>query len=94
MQYKFHTYFSLYVALAVWGTAGFMAQPTLASFLVHFALTPVLLFLLILIAHWEGRSHVRAQAQTSVEQAEQRAATAEQRVAFLEHGTTTQAPTH
>lgn len=47
-------HWSTYVAFAVWGTAGFMSQPTFSAFLVHFFLTPALLCLLIYAAHHEG----------------------------------------
>lgn len=45
---------STYLAFAVWGAGGFMAQPTFASFIVHMAVTPVLLFCLLYVAHWES----------------------------------------
>lgn len=47
---------STYIALVVWGTTGFMAQPTIASFLVHFFGVPAALFLTVWLAHWEGRN--------------------------------------
>jgi hypothetical protein len=58
MFHPFHTYPSSYLALVVWGAAGFMAQPTIASFLVHFLLVPVLLYACLWLAHWEGRKNV------------------------------------
>ena len=48
-------YPSTYLALVVWGTTGFMAQPTFASFIVHFLAVPVALACTIVISHWEGR---------------------------------------
>jgi hypothetical protein len=48
-----HRKFSTYVALASWGTAAFMAQPTLASFVAHFLINPLLLAGVILLAHHE-----------------------------------------
>jgi hypothetical protein len=48
-------YPSTYIALVVWGTTGFMAQPTFASFVVHFLAVPVALATTIVISHWEGR---------------------------------------
>jgi hypothetical protein len=51
-----HRKWSTYAALVVWGTAGFMAQPTLASFAVHFFATPAALMLVIWLAHHEGRA--------------------------------------
>lgn len=53
---KIHKKFSVYVALASWGTAAFMAQPTLASFVAHFAINPLLLALVIWLAHHEATS--------------------------------------
>ena len=53
--HPFHSYPSSYVALVVWGATGFMAQPTIASFVVHFALAPILLLVLLWLAHWDGR---------------------------------------
>lgn len=56
--HPFHTYPSSYLALVIWGAAGFMAQPTIASFLVHFFGIPALLYLCLWLAHWEGRNDV------------------------------------
>lgn len=49
-----HRQFSTYAALVVWGAAGFMAQPTLASFAVHFFGLPLGLLVVIWLAHSEG----------------------------------------
>ena len=57
--HPFHTYPSSYIALVVWGAAGFMAQPTFASFLVHFIVVPVLLYSCLWLAHWEGRKEIK-----------------------------------
>lgn len=51
---RFHTYPSTYVAIAVWVSSGFMSQPTFASFIVHFAMLPPLLFAVIWLARWEA----------------------------------------
>lgn len=59
-MHKFWAYPSTYVALFVWGATGFMAQPSVASFLVHFLIAPVLLVLALWLAHWEGRSGARS----------------------------------
>lgn len=56
---RMHTKPSTYVAFVAWGSAGFMAQPTLASFAVHFAVTPLLLLAVIWLAHVEGRKNGR-----------------------------------
>jgi len=53
--HQFQRYPSTYVALVVWGAAGFMAQPTIASFVVHFAFVPLALAGMLWMAHWEGR---------------------------------------
>ena len=45
---------STYAALVAWGSAGFMAQPTLASFAVHFLIMPLVLLAVIWLAHREG----------------------------------------
>lgn len=50
----FHTKPSIYLAFAVWGATGFMAQPSFASFIVHLFIVPVLLGLIIWLAHWEA----------------------------------------
>jgi len=52
---NFHTKPSVYLALVVWGATGFMAQPSFASFVVHLFIVPVLLFLVIWLAHYEAR---------------------------------------
>jgi hypothetical protein len=57
--HPFHHYPSTYLALVVWGAAGFMAQPTIASFVVHFLGIPLGLALILWIAHYEGRSSAR-----------------------------------
>jgi hypothetical protein len=54
---------SNYVAMGVWGAAGFMAQPTLASFIVHFAVLPLLLALTLWLAHLETRSNAVTRQQ-------------------------------
>lgn len=46
---------SVYVALATWGATGFMAQPTVASFMVHIFLSPALLCAVVWLAHHEGK---------------------------------------
>jgi hypothetical protein len=48
-------HWSTYMAFATWGATGFMAQPTLASGVVHLFLTPVMLVGVIGLAHHEGR---------------------------------------
>lgn len=53
-----HTKPSTYVGLCVWGATGFMAQPSFASFIVHFAIAPALIFLTIWLAHWEARKEM------------------------------------
>ena len=50
-----HRKWSTYVALGSWGTAAFMAQPTLASFVAHFVINPALLATIIWLAHHEAR---------------------------------------
>jgi hypothetical protein len=57
--HRFHAYPSSYLALVVWGAAGFMAQPTIASFAVHFVLLPILLLAILWLAHWEGRRETK-----------------------------------
>jgi hypothetical protein len=54
-MHPFHTYPSTYLACLIWGAAGFMGQPTMAAFLVHFVIVPILLLLVLWLAHWEGR---------------------------------------
>lgn len=44
---------STYFAFLTWGVAGFMSAPTIASFVVHFFLVPVLLALTLFLAHRE-----------------------------------------
>lgn len=56
-MHNFFAYPSTYLVLVVWGASGFMAQPTLASFVVHFMIAPVFLFLALQMAHWEGRKN-------------------------------------
>ena len=51
-----HKKWSTYAALASWGCAAFMAQPTLASFVVHFLINPMVLFIVIALAHHEART--------------------------------------
>ncbi len=55
-----HKKFSTYIAIGIWVATGFMSQPTIASFVVHFAMVPVALALLIIIAHYEGRDNERS----------------------------------
>lgn len=47
---------SVYAALLVWGSSGFMAQPTIASGFYHILIIPLLLAGVIWLAHREGRS--------------------------------------
>lgn len=54
-MHPFHRYPSSYLALVVWGATGFMAQPTVASFAVHFVLVPIMLIAVLWLAHWEGQ---------------------------------------
>ncbi len=54
-MHRFWSYPSTWLIFAVWGTMGFMAQPTLASFVVHFLIAPPLLLAGQWLAHWEGR---------------------------------------
>jgi hypothetical protein len=54
-KHPFHTYPSSYIALVIWASAGFMAQPTIASFIVHFFFLPLLLLTVLWLAHWEGQ---------------------------------------
>lgn len=54
-MHKFWTYPSTYIIFVVWGVMGFMAQPTIASFFVHFLIAPPVLLLAQYLAHWEGR---------------------------------------
>ena len=53
--HKFWAYPSSYVILVLWGTAGFGYTPSFAAFMVHFLLTPVLMFGALWLAHHEGR---------------------------------------
>jgi len=55
-MHKFWAYPSSYIGLIIWGATGFMAQPSFASFLVHFAIVPVLIFGALWLAHHEGKS--------------------------------------
>lgn len=50
-----HRRWSTYLALGVWGATGFMAQPTLASLVVHMVVSPLLLAATIFVAHHESR---------------------------------------
>ena len=50
---KIHHRFSTYAALCVWGVTGFMAQPSLASMIVHLIVSPLMLAATIMIAHRE-----------------------------------------
>ncbi len=52
---KPHRRWSTYLALGVWGATGFMAQPSLASLVVHLIISPALLVAVVTVAHWEGR---------------------------------------
>ena len=54
-----HKKWSTYMALIVWGAAGFMAQPTIASFAVHFFALPLGLLAVIWLAHREGRITIK-----------------------------------
>lgn len=49
---------STYAALLVWGATGFMAQPTIASGVVHLFLAPVMLVAVVWLAHREGKRSV------------------------------------
>lgn len=55
-MHRFWAYPSTYIALVIWGATGFMAQPSIASFVVHFLIAPLLLLLALWLAHWEGRT--------------------------------------
>lgn len=46
---------STYAAFVVWAVAGFMGQPTMASFLVHFFILPPMLAAVVWLAHAEGK---------------------------------------
>ena len=48
-------HWSTYMAFATWGVTGFMAQPTIASFVVHIFVTPIFLACVIWMAHHEGK---------------------------------------
>lgn len=61
-MHPFHQYPSTYLAALVWGATGFMGQPTFASFLVHFCIVPIILLVILWLAHWEGRN-MSAQAK-------------------------------
>ncbi|QPF86990.1 hypothetical protein IC762_12120 [Bradyrhizobium genosp. L] len=56
MTNMLHKKWSTYAALASWGTAAFMAQPTLASFAAHFVINPLILGAVIWLAHHEGKA--------------------------------------
>lgn len=47
---------STFGGFAIWGTAAFMAQPTVASFVAHFVLLPLLIVATLWIAHHEATS--------------------------------------
>lgn len=47
---------STYLALATWGATGFMAQPTVASAVVHLFISPLMLVGVIWLARHEGRT--------------------------------------
>lgn len=51
-----HKRWSTYGAFGIWGSTGFMAQPTFASLVVHIALVPALLALTLWLAHHEGKA--------------------------------------
>jgi hypothetical protein len=51
--------FSTYFALAIWGAAAFMAQPTIASLVVHFTVLPLFIILTIWTSHREGRKDIK-----------------------------------
>ncbi|WP_439398462.1 hypothetical protein ACRQ5Q_14430 [Bradyrhizobium sp. PMVTL-01] len=53
---KPHKKWSTYAALASWGASSFMAQPTMASFVVHFAINPIILMMVIILAHHEAKA--------------------------------------
>jgi len=55
LVHNFFAYSSTYLVLVAWGASGFMAQPSFASFIVHFFVAPVMLILALQMAHWEGR---------------------------------------
>ncbi len=63
-MHPFHRYPSSYLALVTWGATGFMAQPTFASFVVHFLFVPLLLGAILWLAHWEGRRFPKPQQET------------------------------
>lgn len=50
-----HRHWSIYAALGVWGSSGFMAQPTIASALYHAIIIPLGLGLVIFLARHEGK---------------------------------------
>lgn len=47
---------SVYMGLATWGASGFMAAPTLASGFYHIFIIPLMIALLIWMAHHEGKA--------------------------------------
>lgn len=58
-MHNFFVYPSSYLVIIAWAASGFMAQPTFASFMVHFVIAPILLVAANYMAHWEGRREVR-----------------------------------
>lgn len=56
--HPFHMFPSSALAVVVWGMASFMAQPTVASVMIHLLLLPIVLMLMLWLAHWEGRNHI------------------------------------
>lgn len=66
MIHPFHRYPSTYLALVTWGAAGFMAQPTIGSFLVHFFVVPAALAAMLWMAHWEGKHSVDCTVTTNL----------------------------
>lgn len=46
---------STYGGFLIWGIASFMAQPTFASFLVHFGILPFAIAGTIYLAHHEAK---------------------------------------
>ena len=56
--HKFHHYPSTYLVFIVWALFGFMAQPTVASLMVHVCGLG-LLYVTVWLAHYEGRESAR-----------------------------------
>ena len=52
---RLHKRWSTYATLVTWGAAGFMAQPSVASFVVHFTVIPAMVGVTIYLARKEGR---------------------------------------